>query len=174
MSQSQNGPAANTRSKRAAASPGLEKLPTELISRIAEQLDTKSLKNLRLCSKRLDGASSYAFAPLIACVPFWFMESSMQRLVGLSESSRWSKHVKTLAIMSSCPERVREAHEYVGFDLPYPPRWTVESPQIPHYRLHFRHTHPKSTLAQPETRFGTMPSVHTLVLYIDYKYSSGM
>lgn len=170
MSQSHNGPAANTRSKHAVVALRLEKLPTELIGRIAEQLDTKSLKQLRLCSKRLDAASSHSFAPLLACVPFWFMKSSMQRLVLLSESSRWSKHVKTLAIMSSCPE----VGKFPTMALPYPPRWTVNSPQLRHYGLHLRNTHPNPIHAESETRFGVMPNVHTLVIYLTKAYQGGM
>lgn len=174
MPQSHDGPAVNMRSKGAEAWRGLERLPTELISRVAEQLDIKSLKQLRLCSKRLYTASSYIFETLLASVSFWFVQSSMQRLVHLSESSRWSKHVKTLAIMSSCPERVIEPFKYISFNLPYPPPWTFESPQLPHYRLHIRNAHPNPTLAQLETRFGTMPNVHALVLYIENRYPVGM
>lgn len=89
FSQSQqDSPAVNTGSESAR----LEALPTELITLIANDLDTKSLKQLRLSCHRLDTASSQAFESRLACVPFWFMQTSMQRLARLSQS-RWSKHV---------------------------------------------------------------------------------
>ncbi|KAK0609193.1 hypothetical protein DIS24_g12411 [Lasiodiplodia hormozganensis] len=168
-SQSQHGPAVNTGSE----SSRLEALPTELIALIANYLDIKSLRQLRLSSRRLDAASSHVFKLRLACVTFWFMQASMQRLALLSQS-RWSQHVKTLAIMASCPEK----GERESLELTYPPvAWTLRSPQMRHFGLHLYRIPEDPAAAGEESeilRFGTMPNVHTLVLHIGSIYPYGI
>ncbi|KAF9641016.1 hypothetical protein BFW01_g12822 [Lasiodiplodia theobromae] len=170
-SQSQDSAAVNTGSE----STRLEALPTELITLIANHLDIKSLRQLRLSSRRLDAASSHAFKLRLACVSFWFMEASMQRLALLSKSSRWSQHVKTLAIMASCPEK----GERRSSELAYPPvAWTLRSSQMRHFGLHLYRLPEDPAAAggeESETlRFGTMPNAHTLVLHIGSIYPYGI
>lgn len=72
-----------------AASARLDELPSELTTLIADHLDTKSLKMLRLCCKRLAMASSYTFGHRVpTSLTFFFLHSSMQRLALLTENKQ--------------------------------------------------------------------------------------
>ncbi|KAB2573330.1 hypothetical protein DBV05_g8003 [Lasiodiplodia theobromae] len=156
-----------------AASARLDKLPSELTTLITDHLDTKSLKQLRLCCKKLAMASSYTFRDRVpTLLPFFFMQSSMERLALLTENDRWNKHFEALEILSSSPDSMRISEHGT-------PCWTIHSHRHRRSRdLHGTSTHSDPAALAAPPRFGgggTMPNVHTLTLCLNCdSYNKGM
>ncbi|KAK0645259.1 hypothetical protein DIS24_g8069 [Lasiodiplodia hormozganensis] len=145
----------------------LDELASELITLIADHLDTKSLKQLRLCCRKLAMASSYTFRDRVpTLLPFFFMQSSMERLALLTENDRWNKHFEALEILSSNPDSMRISEHGT-------PCWTIHSRRHLRSRdLHRTSTHsdPAAAARVAPPRFGgggAMPNVHTLTLCLN-------
>lgn len=154
ISQSHDEQLIPTSGNAAPSTSRLESLPVELIENITEHLDTRSHKHLRLSSRALYVMSTYTFGARLESTTFFFTRTSMERLALLSESTTWTKYVKSLEIKDNAltpSERTR----WVGY-----------------WRSHQNETYRDRSRRVPgrELRFEPMPAVQTLVVDLHTQY----